>query len=122
MLGKVLQTMTAPRRDHLRKAAEKALADGQTQAGCLDDGSVAADLLSATGTHGHPSFGAGAQATSGAKGRMAAGGRELSGTRARPASGASGQRVEGRNADWADIDWAHPVSYTHLTLPTNREV
>ncbi|MBK8732340.1 MAG: DUF222 domain-containing protein [Actinomycetales bacterium] len=84
-LGKVLQTMTAPRRDHLRKAAEKALADGQTLAGCLDDGSVAADLLSATGTHEHPSFGTGANR----------------------ASGANGAGVEGRNADWADIDWAH---------------
>ena len=84
-LGKVLQTMTAPRRDHLRKAAEKALADGQTPAGCLDDGSVAADLLSATGTHEHPSFGAGAART----------------------SGSNSHRVEGRNADWADIDWAH---------------
>ena len=84
-LGKVLQTMTAPRRDHLRKAAEKALADGQTLAGCLDDGSVAADLLGSTGTHEHPSFGTGANR----------------------ASGANGAGVEGRNADWADIDWAH---------------
>ena len=92
-LGKVLQTMTAPRRDHLRKAAEAALADGHTPAGCLDDGSVAADLLSATGTHEHPSFGAGSQGTSG--------------TGAHPQFGANGHRVEGRNADWADIDWAH---------------
>ncbi|MBK8732615.1 MAG: DUF222 domain-containing protein [Actinomycetales bacterium] len=123
MLGKVLQTMTAPRRDHLRKAAEAALADGQAPAGCLDDGSVAADLLSATGTHEHPSFGAGSQGTSGtgahptlgvgaqaaygAQGRMAADGRALSGTTAMSPSGASGHRIEGRNADWADIDWAH---------------
>jgi hypothetical protein len=85
VLRKVLQTMTAPRRDHLRKAAEKALADGQTLAGCLDDGSVAADLLGSTGTHKHPSFGTGANR----------------------ASGANGAGVEGRNADWADIDWAH---------------
>ena len=28
-----------------------------------------------------------------------------------------------RFAAWlADINWAKPVSYTHLTLPTNREV
>ena len=85
MLGKVLQTMTAPRRDHLRKAAEAALADGQTPAGCLDDGSVAAELLSATGTHEQPTFGVG------------------SGRRTE----AVGRTVEGRNADWADIDWAH---------------
>ena len=123
MLGKVLQTMTAPRRDHLRKAAEAALADGHTPAGCLDDGSVAADLLSATGTHEHPAFGVGSQGTSGtgahptlgvgaqaaygAQGRMAADGRALSGTTAMSPSGASGHRIEGRNADWADIDWAH---------------
>ncbi|MBK8733396.1 MAG: DUF222 domain-containing protein [Actinomycetales bacterium] len=122
MLGKVLQTMTAPRRDHLRKAAEAALADGHTPAGCLDDGSVAADLLSATGTHEHPAFGAGSQGTSGtgpcpqfgadvretagAKGRMAADSRAPSSIGAMPASGASGHR-DGRNADWADIDWAH---------------
>ena len=43
-LGKVLQSMTAPRRDHLRKAAEAALTDGQNSAGCTSDGSVAADL------------------------------------------------------------------------------
>jgi hypothetical protein len=48
MLGKVLQSMTAPRRDHLRKAAEAALADGQTAAGDLADGSVAADLHAST--------------------------------------------------------------------------
>jgi hypothetical protein len=48
MLGKVLQSMTAPRRDHLRKAAEAALADGQTAAGDLTDGSVAADLHAST--------------------------------------------------------------------------
>ncbi|MBK8755891.1 MAG: DUF222 domain-containing protein [Actinomycetales bacterium] len=44
MLGKVLQSMTAPRRDHLRQAAEALLVDGQTAAGDLGDGSVAADL------------------------------------------------------------------------------
>ena len=43
-LGKVLQSMTSPRRDHLRKTAEAALADGQNSAGCTSDGSVAADL------------------------------------------------------------------------------
>ncbi|MBK8757599.1 MAG: DUF222 domain-containing protein [Actinomycetales bacterium] len=48
MLGKVLQSMTAPRRDHLRQAAEAALADGQTAAGDLSDGSVAADLHAST--------------------------------------------------------------------------
>ena len=40
-------------------------------------------------------------------GRMAADGRALSGTTAMSPSGASGHRIEGRNADWADIDWAH---------------
>ncbi len=54
---------------------------------------MAADLLSATGTHEHPSFGAGSQGTSG--------------TGAHPQFGANGHRVEGRNADWADINWAH---------------
>ncbi len=68
-LHKVLQTMTSPRRDHLRKTAEAALADGQTPAGHLDDGSVAADLLNA-GPH-------------------------------------ESSRGEGKNADWADLDWAH---------------
>jgi hypothetical protein len=150
ILRKVLQSMTAPRRDHLRHAAEAALVDGQTPAGCFTDGSVAADLLSATSSHGGPgisgpaasgtaagtSFGTGAQATTGrtgghghaAFGTVGAGttgatgrtagtfGQEPSGTGATPATGASaaeattgtsGHRVEGRNADWADIDWAH---------------
>ncbi len=47
-LSKVLQSMTSPRRDHLRKACEAALADGQTPAGTTDDGSVAADLHAST--------------------------------------------------------------------------
>ncbi len=47
-LSKVLQSMTSPRRDHLRKAAESALADGHTPAGCIEDGSVAADLHAST--------------------------------------------------------------------------
>ncbi len=47
-LSKVLQSMTSPRRDHLRKASEAALADGQTPAGTTDDGSVAADLHAST--------------------------------------------------------------------------
>ncbi len=130
ILRKVLQSMTAPRRDHLRHAAEKALADGQTPAGCFTDGSVAADLLRATTTHEHSAFGAGAQTTTGstgghghaAFGTVGAGttgatgrtagtfGQEpfgIGATAAEAATGASGQRVEGRNADWADIDWAH---------------
>ena len=130
VLRKVLQSMTAPRRDHLRHAAEKALADGQTPAGCFTDGSVAADLLSATSTPEHSAFGAGAQTTTGSTGghgHAAFGtvGAETTGatgrtagtfgqepfgigaTAAEAATGASGQRVEGRNADWADIDWAH---------------
>ena len=61
-LSKVLQSMTSPRRDHLRKGAEHALADGQTPAGCTGDGSVAADLHASTqgpgssrhGGHGLP--------------------------------------------------------------------
>jgi hypothetical protein len=108
ILRKVLQSMTAPRRDHLRHAAEKALADGQTPAGCFTDGSVAADLLSATGTCG---TGAGAHTTTGATGRTAgAFGQEpfgIGAAAAEAATGASGRRSEGRNADWADIDWAH---------------
>ena len=88
-LGKVLQTMTAPRRDHLRKAAEAALADGHTPAGCLDDGSVAADLLSATGTHEHPAFGAGSQGTSGT------GAHPTLGVGAQAAYGAHGSRRSG---------------------------
>ena len=108
VLRKVLQSMTAPRRDHLRHAAEKALADGQTPAGCFTDGSVAADLLSATGTGG---TGAGAHTTTGATGRTAGPfGQEPFGigtTAAAATTCASGHRSEGRNADWADIDWAH---------------
>jgi hypothetical protein len=100
-LHKVLQSMTAPRRDHLRKAAEKALADGQTPAGCLDDGSVAADLLSATGTHEHPAFGMRGGATTGTGARATSGAFEPGRSSART------RTVEGRNADWADIDWAH---------------
>jgi len=85
MLGKVLQSMTAPRRDHLRKAAEAALADGQTAAGDLADGSVAADL--------HASTRQPAQGIAGAAFGLGAG-RGVG-------------RGVGRNADWADIDWAH---------------
>jgi hypothetical protein len=106
ILRKVLQSMTAPRRDHLRHAAEKALADGQTPAGCFTDGSVAADLLRATGTDEHSPFGtvgAGTTGTTGGHGR-AAFGTAAAGTTG--TTGASGHRVEGRNADWADIDWA----------------
>ena len=44
VLRKILHSMTSPRRDHLRKASEHLLADGQTCAGDLDDGSVAATL------------------------------------------------------------------------------
>ncbi len=67
ILRKVLQSMTAPRRDHLRHAAEAALVDGQTPAGCFTDGSVAADLLSATSTCGTGAgTGAGADTTTGA--------------------------------------------------------
>ena len=68
ILRKVLQSMTAPRRDHLRHAAEKALADGQTPAGCFTDGSVAADLLRATGTDEHSPFGTVGAGTTGATG------------------------------------------------------
>jgi len=86
MLGKVLQSMTAPRRDHLRQAAEAALADGQTAAGDLADGSVAADLHASTR---QPAQGNTAGNTAGA------------------AFGIGAGRGVGRNADWADIDWAH---------------
>jgi len=85
MLGKVLQSMTAPRRDHLRKAAEAMLVDGQTAAGDLADGSVAADLHAST----RPAQGNTADNTAGA------------------AFGIGAGRGAGRNADWADIDWAH---------------
>ncbi|MBK8756286.1 MAG: DUF222 domain-containing protein [Actinomycetales bacterium] len=88
MLGKVLQTMTAPRRDHLRQAAEAALADGQIAAGDLGDGSVAADLHASTRPTQHSSNVTGD-----------------AGTRAE--SGVGVGRRAGRNADWADIDWAH---------------
>ena len=106
VLRKVLQSMTAPRRDHLRQAAEKALADGQTPAGCFTDGSVAADLLRATSTssHGCPGISgpaAGGTAAGTSFGAGAAGTTGTTGT-----TGASGHRIEGRNADWADIDWA----------------
>ncbi|MBK8756958.1 MAG: HNH endonuclease [Actinomycetales bacterium] len=131
--------MTAPRRDHLRQSAEAALADGQTAAGDLGDGSVAADLHASTrhpsqgNTEGNPAgaaFGLGGhedsvadaafriatpadavrgaatlataglagQAPSGAAGQSAAG---------QSAAGVSAGRGAGRNADWADIDWAH---------------
>jgi len=93
MLGKVLQSMTAPRRDHLRKAAEAALADGQTAAGDLADGSVAADLHASTRTAPGAAFGLAAPAESVAFGQAA--------------TGVGAQRSVGRNADWADIDWAH---------------
>jgi len=86
MLGKVLQSMTAPRRDHLRQAAEAMLADGQTAAGDLADGSVAADLHASTR---HPAHSTTAGNTAGA------------------AFGIGAGRGVGRNADWADIDWAH---------------
>ncbi len=87
MLGKVLQSMTAPRRDHLRKAAEAALADGQTAAGDLADGSVAADLHAST--------------------RPAQNSGNAAGNTAGAAFGMGAGRGVGRNADWADIDWAH---------------
>jgi len=86
MLGKVLQSMTAPRRDHLRKAAEAALADGQTAAGDLTDGSVAADQ--------HASTRQPDQSNTAGRGAGAA-------------FGVGAGRGVGRNADWADIDWAH---------------
>jgi len=89
MLGKVLQSMTAPRRDHLRKAAEAALADGQTAAGDLTDGSVAADLHASTRPAHSTTAGNTAGNTAGA------------------AFGIGAGRGVGRNADWADIDWAH---------------
>ncbi len=92
MLGKVLQSMTAPRRDHLRKAAEALLADGQTAAGDLADGSVAADLHASTR---HPDQSNTAGRGAGASFGLGAPGEPVSG------------RGVGRNADWADIDWAH---------------
>jgi hypothetical protein len=97
MLGKVLQSMTAPRRDHLRKAAEAALADGQTAAGDLADGSVAADLHASTRQAPGAAFGLGSHddSVAGAAFGLAAPGEPVA------------RRGVGRNADWADIDWAH---------------
>ena len=96
MLGKVLQSMTAPRRDHLRKAAEAALADGQTAAGDLTDGSVAADLRASTRQAPGAAFGLGSRddSVAGAALGLAAPGEPVA------------RRGVGRNADWADIDWA----------------
>ena len=122
MLGKVLQSMTAPRRDHLRKAAEALLVDGQTAAGDLADGSVAADLHASTRHPAHSTtagntagngagaaFGLAAPADSaeaaGPAGQATAGAASPAGQQA--AAGAGAGRGAGRNADWADIDWAH---------------
>ncbi|MBK8758724.1 MAG: DUF222 domain-containing protein [Actinomycetales bacterium] len=96
MLGKVLQSMTAPRRDHLRQAAEAALADGQTAAGDLGDGSVAADLHASTRHPAHRT----AMSTSDTAG-------PAFGDATGAAFGLGAGRGVGRNADWADIDWAH---------------
>ncbi len=88
-LSKVLQSMTSPRRDHLRKGAEAALADGQTPAGCIDDGSVAAGLLASTlmPMPGSAQLG--------------------DGTRTALDTGAPvASQLAGRNADWASLDWA----------------
>ncbi len=93
-LSKVLQSMTSPRRDHLRKVAEAALADGQTPAGTIDDGSVAADLFRSTTLDGSPLSGDGTRATSDAGATVASG----------VGLGAAGHA--GRNADWASLDWA----------------
>ncbi|MBK8757006.1 MAG: DUF222 domain-containing protein [Actinomycetales bacterium] len=94
MLGKVLQSMTAPRRDHLRQAAEALLVDGQTAAGDLSDGSVAADLHASTRQTPGAAFGLGTPTDS----------AEAAG---QAAAGVGAGRGVGRNADWADIDWAH---------------
>ena len=136
MLGKVLQSMTAPRRDHLRQAAEALLVDGQTAAGDLGDGSVAADLHASTRPTQHSSnvtgdtagaaFGITAPAETardagtpaafgiGAAGQVSAGAAPGAGTLATAGSaeqeavaGVGAGRGVGRNADWADIDWAH---------------
>ncbi|MBK8755732.1 MAG: DUF222 domain-containing protein [Actinomycetales bacterium] len=140
MLGKVLQSMTAPRRDHLRQAAEALLVDGQTAAGDLGDGSVAADLHASTrhpaqgtamstGDTAGAAFGLTAPADSaeaardagtpaefgiGAAGQVSAGAAPGAGTLATAGSaeqeavaGVGAGRGVGRNADWADIDWAH---------------
>ncbi|MBK8755806.1 MAG: DUF222 domain-containing protein [Actinomycetales bacterium] len=97
MLGKVLQSMTAPRRDHLRQAAEAALADGQTAAGDLGDGSVAADLHASTRQAPGAAFGLGTPTDS----------AEATGAAGQTAVGVGAGQGVGRNADWADIDWAH---------------
>ena len=138
MLGKVLQSMTAPRRDHLRQAAEALLVDGQIAAGDLGDGSVAADLHASTRPTQHSSnvtgnttgaaFGLTAPADSaeaardagtpaefgiGAAGQVSAGAAPGAGTLAaagmaeQTVAGVGAGRGVGRNADWADIDWAH---------------
>jgi len=98
MLGKVLQSMTAPRRDHLRKAAEALLVDGQTAAGDLADGSVAADLHASTRQTAHSNTAGAAFGIATPAGSVAFG---------QAAAGVGAQRGVGRNADWADIDWAH---------------
>ncbi len=101
MLGKVLQSMTAPRRDHLRKAAEAALADGQTAAGDLGDGSVAADLHASTrpaqksGNTAGAAFGLAAPAES-----AETAGQATAGAAGLAAAGAGAQRGVGRNAVW----------------------
>jgi len=97
MLGKVLQSMTAPRRVHLRKAAEAALADGQTAAGDLADGSVAADLHASTRQTPGAAFGIATPTDS----------AEAAGPAGQAGAGVGAGRGVGRNADWADIDWAH---------------
>ena len=91
-LSKVLQSMTSPRRDHLRKGAEAALADGQAPAGCTGDGSVAAGLFASATARG--------SATSGDGMRAASGGETPS------ASDVNASGPAGRNADWASLDWA----------------
>ena len=104
-LSKVLQSMTSPRRDHLRKGAEAALADGQTAAGCTGDGSVAAGLFTSTPARGSALSGDGTRATSdaGAPVAVAAG---ASGAHLESPSPLTAQRDAGRNADWASLDWA----------------
>ncbi len=119
MLGKVLQSMTAPRRDHLRQAAEALLVDGQTAAGDLGDGSVAADLHASTrptqsssdvtGDAAGAAFGINASAeTARDAGTPTESGPAVAGDAGtRAESGVGAGRGVGRNADWADIDWAH---------------
>ncbi|MBK8758301.1 MAG: DUF222 domain-containing protein [Actinomycetales bacterium] len=117
MLGKVLQSMTAPRRDHLRQAAEALLVDGQTAAGDLSDGSVAADLHASTrqptqsttmrsGDTAGAAFGINASAVS-AEAARDAGTLATAGVAEQTVAGVGAGRGAGRNADWADIDWAH---------------